>query len=442
MCAIFGVYHTRKAAELCVIGLHSMQHRAIDFAGIVSNDGRHFYREAHPGLVRIAFTAGMLERLHGLDALGHLRYPTVQDGPGRDNIQPLQGIYDGKPISIAHNGNLTNVDALKLDLNMPFATSLDSECILRLFEKYDSGDIVVDAAKVFSLLEGSYALCIMLPDVMIAVRDPTGNRPLSYGVSNGGYFVSSETCALTAVDAEGIEDIRPGELVSFSVAGVAKHRLFESSTTLKQCRFESIYLGLPSSTIFGKSVATFRRELGIKLEEVCPAHGADIVTPVPDSAMYMAVGYGESQRSGVYMPVILRNHYVGRTFIAATQAKRDAEVVQKFSFASDEIRGKSIVLVDDSIVRGTTLPKIVRKLRTLGAKAVHVRIGSPPTVYPCRYGINTPTSEELIAAHQTPEEIRMSIDADSLEYLPLEVLRNLSPQPDSFCYACMNGEYW
>ncbi len=443
MCGIFGAVDIRQAAELTVIGLHGNQHRAIDYAGIVSSDGERFYREVGTGLVRRVFTKGKIDNLHGKDALGHIRYPTVADDETRENIQPIVGDYAGTPIAIAHNGNLTNTEELKtLVPASQIHTSMDTEYILRLLEARatGNGNIEEDLVSVFALLRGSFALGILLPNRLIAVRDKSGNRPLSIGTFNGGYCISSETCAFPNVGAKYLADVAPGTMVSLSHRACFVKRFAQPDE--KKCRFEGIYYSHPASKVFGESVSRFRMAVGRKLEELFPVHGVDIVAPVPDSSIFMAMGYGESGRSGVYFPAISRNHYVGRTFIAATQAKRDAEVAQKFTFDAEEINKKKIVVVDDSIVRATTLPKIVTELRILGAQEVHLCIGSPPITHSCRYGINTPTREELAAASLTPEEIRRKIGADSLKFLPLDALKALSPSPERFCFSCMTGEYW
>ena len=441
MCGIFGVFNARKAAELVVIGLHANQHRAIDYAGIVSTDGENFYRECGEGITRQVFTKKRLDQLHGKHALGHIRYPTVADDPTRDNIQPIVGRYNGAPIAVAHNGNLTNVEVLKEDLSRSrFSTSMDTEYILRFIEMLHQGDIITDLCSIFSVLKGSFSLGLLLPDKLIAVRDRSGNHPLSIGKLGESYFISSETCAFPNIGAEYVCDIEPGTMVIIDRDGLRTARF--AAKNEKKCRFESIYFSHPSSNVFGENVGRFRMLLGRTLEKLFPVADADIVTPIPDSSNFIAMGYGESGRSGTYFPVIMRNHYVGRTFIAATQARRDMEVAQKFTFTSEEIRGKRIVVVDDSIVRGTTLPKIVHTLRKLGAREVHVRVGSPPIKYSCTYGINTPTRDELIAASLTSAEICEQAGADSLKYLPLDVLKTLSPDHKSFCFACMSGQYW
>jgi amidophosphoribosyltransferase len=441
MCAIFGAFDVRKAAELTVIGLHGNQHRAIDYAGIVSAKDSVLFRETGNGLARQVFTFDKMERLHGRVALGHLRYPTVADDPLLDNVQPILGTHGRTPIAIAHNGNLTNVEALTaLVPGRERQTSMDTELILRLLEAQPGNDIEEDLVRVLGMLEGSFALGILLPNGLIAARDARGNRPLSIAKLNEGYCISSETCVFPNLGAEYLFDVLPGTFVHIGRSGLVTRRF--AAAEERKCRFEAIYYSHPASRVFGENVSRFRMEIGRRLESLFPVPDADLVTPIPDSSNFMAMGYGESGRSGKYFPVITRSHYVGRTFIAATQVKRNAEVAQKFTFSEDEIPGKNIVVLDDSIVRGTTLPNIVRELRRLKAKAVHVRIGSPPITHSCRYGINTPTREELISASLDAEEIRAVIGADSVEFLPLEVLRSLSPDPQAYCYACMDGQYW
>jgi amidophosphoribosyltransferase len=443
MCGIFGVFNVRKAAELTVIGLHGNQHRAMDFAGIVSSDDEHFYRHRGEGIARKVFDdPTILNRLHGLHAIGHIRYPTGTDDTDRENIQPIEGRYGNMPIALVHNGNLTNKEDLRTRIpHVKLSTSMDTEYILRLIEKMHTGDIEADLTRVFSMLRGSYELGILLPHILIAVRDPMGNHPLSIGRLNGGYCISSETVAFTSIEgAEHLMDVEPGTMVCITRDGVRTVRFAEA--TEKKCRFESIYYSHPGSVVFGESVSRFRRALGVALEESAPVPGADIVTPIPDSSNFIALGYAQSGRSGVYDPVIFRSHYVGRTFIVATQAQRDAESSGKSAFDSSQIAGKSIVVVDDSIVRGTTIPKIVAKLWELQAREVHVRIGSPPVRHPCTYGIHTPDISKLVSAQLTTEELRVRIRATSLAFTPLEVLQDLSPSPESFCFACMDGNYW
>lgn len=442
MCGIFGVFNARKAAEWVVIGLHGNQHRAIDYAGVVSSDGSHLYRHAGAGLARQVFSdARVLDRLHGRHAIGHIRYPTVEDDPTRENFQPILGNYGGEPFALAHNGNLTNRSELEQLIGGTMATSMDTECIVRLLEKFHTGDLIEDLKRVFSHLRGSYALCILMRERLVAALDPSSNRPLALGRKDESWFISSETCGFGGAGAEFVRDIAPSEILSIEAPEGPRSWPF-ADARWKKCRFEGNYFSHPSSRAFGEAVDEYRIRLGRALEERFPVPGADIVASVPDSSNFIAMGYAESGRSGAYRPVIIRSHYVGRTFIAASQAKRDAEVAQKFTFTAHAIEGRRVVVVDDSVVRGTTLPKIVGELRRYGAKEVHVRIGSPPILFPCRYGINTPRQEELVSANVTKTHICEAVGADSLEFLPLEAQKQLSPQPQTFCYACMDGQYW
>lgn len=444
MCALFGVWKLSKAAELTVIGLHNNQHRAIDFACIVSSDGVNLYRAGGEGLARQVFTEKVINRLHGMHALGHLRYPTTErDDEKRDNTQPIMGIHSGRPFALAHNGNLTNLVQLRelvAQKGKKLATSMDSECIVRLLEIHDTGDIIADLYTVLPLLKGSYALGILVPDCLIAVQDPQNNRPLSIGRAGESLFISSETCAFPNVGATYVCDVGPGTIVRLDQKGIITSRF--ATAKEKKCRFEGIYYAHPSSKVFGESVSQFRVSIGRELARLFSVpDGADLVTPIPDASNYIAMGFAEGSRIP-YFPVIVRSHYVGRSFIAATQAQRDLEVSQKFSFDPEQIKGRRIVVVDDSIVRGTTLPTIVSMLRDLGAKAVHVRIGSPPITNACKYGINTPDQTKLISHRLTPPEICKWVGADSLEFLPLEALQGLSGDPEKFCFACMDGKYW
>ncbi len=446
MCGIFGVFGAAKAAELTVIGLHGNQHRAIEFAGIASSDGTNIFREVGAGLARQVFSdPNKINRLHGRHALGHIRYSTSKrqkDDQYRDNIHPVIGWYRGKKFALVHNGNLTNLDELSKLLNRrPMETTMDTEYIVRLIEHFANEEhLIAVLSKVFSVLKGSYSLGILFPDCLVAVRDSSGNRPLSLGRLGESYFISSETCGFSGLGVELLRDIEPGQIVTIDQDGARSWPFSEAQE--KKCRFEGNYFSHPSSLTFGEPVSDYRKKLGRALEDHCPAHGADIVVPVPDSARFIAMGYAESRQSGSYDEAIIRSHYVGRTFIAADQAKRDAEVAQKFTFAPHAIAGKKIVVVDDSIVRGTTLPKIVGELRRYGAKEVHVRIGSPPIKYPCLYGIDTPAQDELLSWTHQKAAICAKVGADSLQFLPLEVLKELSPNPRSFCFACMDGNYW
>jgi amidophosphoribosyltransferase len=446
MCAIVGVFGVRKAIELAVVGAHQLQHRARTYAGATSSDGHNIYRQAGKGLARTVFDQEKLNYLHGMHAVVHLRYPTVKGTTDRDNIQPVEGIYGGKKFALAHNGNITNVEELRKLLPQPFkmATVLDTEYIVRLIEHVQTGNFVEDLARVAGILKGSFSLVILLPECMIALRDKSGNRPLSIAKLKGGWAVSSENCAFPSMGATDTREVEPGTMCVLDFEGMQTIRFAEAQE--KRCIFELLYNASVTSTVFGLGVHRFREEVGNKLEHLFGVpHSTDVVVAsVPDSGNAYAMGFARSGRSGAWMPAaIIRNHYVGRTFNAATQGSRDEEVSRKFTFSEDEIRGKVVAVLDDSIVRGTTLPKIVSMLWQLGAKEIHVRIGTPPIAYLCRYGIYMDEDEtELIAALHSPQELARLFGATSLEYLPLETLKELLPDPEHYCFACMDGEFW
>ncbi len=435
----------RKAAELTVIGLHHNQHRAVDAAGIASSNGRFLFRERGQDIARNAFTPEMLERLQGKSAIGHIRYATSGEGAESlkyDNVQPILGMFHGTPFALAHNGNLTNTADLELIVPTDErVTTMDSEFIVRLLEREPNRDIERAFVRVLGMLRGSFELLLLFPDRLVAVRDPQGNHPLSIGCVDGAYVISSETCAYPSVGAQYMYDIDPGTFISIQEGGAPRVVRF-APPTHRQCVFELIYYAHPASFVFGKSVGRFRQRLGARLEADLGVPHADIVVGVPDSSNFIAMGFGASGRSGDYYPAINRHHYVGRTFIAATQAMRDAEVASKFTFSAEEVNGKTVVLIDDSIVRGTTLRKVIGVMRLLGARAVHVRIASPPFRHPCTYGINTKSYGELIANQKTVDGIRDDIGADSLAYLSLESLQQAVETPHHYCFSCMTGQYW
>lgn len=445
MCGIFGVFGANKAAELAMMGLHGIQHRATEFAGIATTDGTYLYRHAGPGLARQVFKdQKTLDRLHGRHALGHIRYGTSQktrDDEYRDNTQPILGYYGGTQFALAHNGNLPDTQDLQKKLGRSLMTTMDSEYLVRLLEKWQTGNIVADLRRLMTALRGSYALCLLFPDKMVAVQDPTHCRPLSLGTYEDGYFICSESCGFDGVDAKFERELFPGEILVIEAPNGPRSWPAPESK-LRHCLFELNYFSHPASQVFGRNVEDYRLALGKALEEYCPAHGADIVTPVPDSANLIAKGFSSTGRSGAYQMLMWRSHYVGRSFIEESQVERDTTVANKFTFAPRAIEGKKVVVVDDSIVRGTTTRRIVRKLRQYGAKEVHLRIATPPIEHPCRYGIDTPTYEELISAGKTPVQIREELGADSLLFLPLEVQKKLTAAPKDFCFACMDGQYW
>lgn len=441
MCGIIGLFNVAKAAELTAVGLHLIQHRAREYAGIVASDGEELYVKHGEGLVWQAFEdPETLDLLHGRSALGHIRYSTSSDvGDKHADAQPLVGTYQGKRFALAHNGNLTNVDELSALVPRDLIkTGMDTEYVLRLLEMENSGDIERDLRVVLPKLKGSATFALLLPDKLVAVVDASGNRPLTIGTIDDGYIIASETCAITNIGGTVVKDVPPGCIVTFDRDGCRINQYAKPQK--KKCCFEHIYYANPASVVWEVPVQDFRRRMGTLLQLHCPAD-ADVVTAVPDSAIDIAEGYGASGRSGVYERLILRSHTVGRTFIASKQARRDIEAARKFIMVEHRIRGKRIVVVDDSIVRGTTLKQIVRKLFELGALEVHVRSGSPAIIGACRYGIDT-EGKELVRAHMSEEEICKEIGATSIGYLPLEALRSLYEDPDNYCFACMNLLYW
>ncbi|MBI2474730.1 MAG: amidophosphoribosyltransferase [Candidatus Taylorbacteria bacterium] len=439
MCAIIGVFNAHKAAELTLIGLHLNQHRATDYAGIASTDGKNLFREQGKGIARNVFMTEMLDRLHGQSAIGHIRYPTVGDDPTRNNIQPISGRYGGRDIAIAHNGNITNISELKTLVPGPMATSMDTEYILRLLEAKFTGDIINDLVAVMRLLKGSCSLLVMTPDKLIAARDASGNRPLSIGQAGDSFFASSEDCAFPNLGATHLRDVESGMIVWFDERGMHERRFAEADE--HRCVFEHVYYAHPASRVFGLPNDEYRYRVGQELERLFPVK-ADYVTPIPDSSNFYAKGFAASGRSGKDWQLIFRSHYGSRSFIKPTQALRDTEVRLKFTFIASKIRGSRIVVIDDSIVRNTTLPKIVQMCRSIGALEVHARIAYPPFRRRCIYGLHTPTDAELIASHCSVEEIRKQANADTLEFLPYEVLRDLLPDPKHNCFACADGKYW
>ena len=447
MCGIFGVIGSNNAASLTIAGLHTLQHRAHDYAGIVTvNTDQKFVRRRGAGLITKVVRPQDLAKLQGTQALGHVRYPTVADDDHDDevvNIQPLKGPFGEGQIAIAHNGNLTQLDSLHEFVSPArLSTSLDTEFILRLLGASDCTNIVDALKNALTKLSGSFALGLLTEKYLIAARDPAGNRPLSIGkLPGGGYCITSETCALPNVGATFEMDVAPGTIVIIDAAGY-EMILFAESKTLRKCRFEAVYQGSPASRIFGEDVDEQRIQIGRLLAAEAPVADADFVVPVPDSSNFTAIGFDQENPSGTFRPVILRNHYVGRTFIEPTQELRDTGVARKFLFTAEAIKGARIVLVDDSIVRGTTIMKIVGRLNALGAREVHVRIGFPPIRHPCRYGVDIRTEGELIINRMSVEELQTHIGADSLAFLSEAVLYSLSEHPQDFCYACITGDYW
>jgi amidophosphoribosyltransferase len=441
-CGVFGAVGVPRAAEIVCLGLHALQHRGQESAGIVACDERGEFRaQKGLGLVSDVFDDAEVAKLPGSMSIGHNRYSTT-GSLTRENTQPLMVVYRGGPLALAHNGNLVNASELRRSLESAgsiFQTTLDTEIFLHLMALSGSDDPQVALIEAAKQVRGAYSLVVLAREAIFALRDPYGFRPLCIGRLGDGYVVASETCAIDLVAAEYVRDVGAGELVRLDSQGMRSVRAFEPQQPLRQCVFEHIYFSRPDSRVFGVTVDRVRRKIGHRLALEHPAEG-DVVIAVPDSSNSIALGYSEA--TGIPFELgLIRNHYVGRTFIQPQQAGRDSSVRVKFNPVREVLAGKRVVLVDDSIVRGTTSRKLVRMLRRNGAAAVHFRIGSPPVTHPCFYGIDTPSRRELIAALKTPEEIRDFLGADSIGYLSLEGLLACEQDGSQFCRACFTGAY-
>ncbi|HEY2797445.1 MAG TPA: amidophosphoribosyltransferase [Thermoanaerobaculia bacterium] len=439
-CGVFGVSDSEDAANLAYLGLYALQHRGQESAGIASLHQGKIHVEREMGYVADVFDEARLSRLPGKTAIGHVRYSTA-GASLLINAQPIVFATGRGPLALGHNGNLVNAREIRSSLEASgalFTTTSDSEVILHLIARSKSPTLAGAIAEALLEVRGAYSIVILSQEGIFAARDPNGVRPLSLGVREGSPVVASETCAFDLIGARYERDVEPGEIVKLSREGVSSHRFaFPISTP---CVFEHVYFARPDSKVFGRSVAASRQGFGRKLAREHPAQ-ADVVVPVPDSGMYAALGYAEE--SGIpFVLGLVRNHYVGRTFIEPKQAIRHFGVKVKLNPVREIVEGKRIVLVDDSIVRGTTSRKIVRMLREAGAREVHVRVSSPPTMNTCHYGIDTPTRGELIAANQSVEEIQRYIEADSLGYLSVEGMLAAFGRPQqATCTACFTGIY-
>jgi len=442
MCAIVGVYGADDAAKIAYYALFSMQHRGQESTGISSADGKKIHLVKRRGLVTDVFHEGRLKLLEGSCAIGHNRYSTA----GKDSVldaQPVFAKYKLGEISVAHNGNLTNKYEVRDELigkGAIFQTEMDTENIVHLIAKSQKNKLKSRIKDMLTKIEGAYCLAIQSRSKMFVVRDRFGIRPLSLGkFKNGGYIVASETCAFDLVGAEFVRDVKPGEMLIFEEGcEPTSEIIFEPDP--HPCAFEYIYFARPDSIIDGKTVYNMRLEMGKQLAKETPAK-IDLVLPVPDSGVAAAKGYAD----GLGVPFemgIVRNHYVGRTFIEPTQEIRDLKVKLKLSPIKDMIKGKSVAIVDDSLVRGTTSKQIVRMLKDAGVKEVHMRIASPEIKYPCRYGIDTATSQELISFSKTPEEIAEYIGADSLGFLSIEGLKESLGDDSEYSLVSFDGNYF
>lgn len=452
-CGVFAVYGNSEAANITYLGLHALQHRGQESAGIVTSDGEQLYAHRAMGLVQDCFSADQLQKLPGRIAIGHVRYSTA-GGSHLRNAQPFAVDYAKGSLAVCHNGNLTNADELRSELENAgsiFSSTSDTEVLVHLVARSKEvafEDRIVDA---LSRVQGAYSLLFLSDDTIIAARDPRGIRPLCLGIlpsRKDAHVIASEPIAFDLIGAEYVRDVEPGEMLVIDGTGIKSVRLPDPETP-KQCIFEYVYFARPDSSLAGRSVYEVRKELGRTLAREHPID-ADVVIPVPDSGVPSAIGYSVERRMPFEMGLI-RSHYVGRTFIEPQQSIRHFGVRLKLNPVESILKGKRVVVIDDSIVRGTTSRKIVKMVRDAGAREVHLRISSPPTQWPCYYGIDTPTRRELIASSHSVEEIARYVTADSLGYLSLEGMVNAvggmggpnapAMPASNFCHACFSGQY-
>ena len=440
-CGVVGVYGHVDAANLAYLGLYALQHRGQESAGIVASNNGSMHLEVGMGLVADVFSDSRLKKLPGKIAIGHNRYSTT-GGSRIKNAQPCLIEYAGGTMAMGHNGNLVNASEIREELGAAgaiFQSTNDSEVIVHLMAQSRRNSFVDRAVAALSQVKGAYSIVLMSENELIAARDPQGFRPLCLGKLDGAYIVASESCVMDLLEAEFIREIEPGELILINQFGMKSFHPFPKTAT-KQCVFEHIYFSRPDSYLFGQSVYSVRKLMGRALAREKPVE-ADVVVPVPDSGVISAMGY--SEESGIpFQMGLIRNHYVGRTFIEPQSQIRNFGVKIKLNAVKPVIEGKRVIIIDDSIVRGTTSKKIVRMLREVGAKEVHVRISSPPTTHSCFYGIDTPTKGELIASNLDIDQTCEYLGADSLHYITLEkMLEIFGEQKDDFCAACFDGRY-
>ncbi|MBV9507961.1 MAG: amidophosphoribosyltransferase [Acidobacteriia bacterium] len=445
-CGVVAIYGHPEAAKLAYLALYSLQHRGQESAGICTSDGSQLYIHKSMGHVAEIFTSDVIAKLPGRSAIGHTRYSTAGD-TALLNAQPFAVTCNKGRVAVAHNGNIINAVELRRDLERRgsiFQASSDTEVILHLLAHSSERTLSAALREALLQIEGAFSLVCLAKDRVIIARDPHGFRPLAVGemeIPGGGtgYVFASETCAFDLIGAVYLHDVEPGEMMMVGPEGLTRER-YSPAQPRSQCVFEHVYFSRPDSVVFGRPVAESREELGRLLARECPAD-ADLVVPVPDSGVAAAIGY--SSESGLpFRQALIRNHYIGRTFIEPSQAIRDFGVKLKLNPVRHLLQGQRVVLVDDSIVRGTTSRKIVRMVRQAGAAEVHLRISCPPTISPCFYGVDTPNRAELIASNHNVEEIRRYIEADSLGYLSLESLRKaVADSRNEYCYACYTGDY-
>ena len=443
MCGIFGISGHENAAALTHLGLYSLQHRGQESAGIVAVKDNEVHAIRAMGLVSDQFSPDKMATLVGPMAMGHTRYSTAGSST-IENAQPALVRFKGGHIALAHNGNLTNATEIRAALEEQgsiFSSTMDSEVVVHRLAKSHAKKPEEKLVEALEGVEGAYSLVVMIGDTLVAARDPYGWRPLVMGRLGDAVVFASETCAMDIVGATVEREVQPGEIIAVAPDGSVRTIQRTSASNLHRCVFEYVYFARPDSRVFGGSVDRARRALGHRLAQEHPAPGADFVFSVPDSSNSAALGFAEE--SGLPMELaLIRNHYVGRTFIQPTQAGRDAKVKVKYNAVREILDGKSVVMVDDSIVRGTTTRGLVALVRAAGAREVHMRVSSPPITGPCYYGIDTPDREQLIAANHSVAEIAREIGVDTLGYISLDGMLGAVPGgPDGFCHACFSGQY-
>ncbi len=439
-CALFGIAGHDSAAYLTYLGLYALQHRGQEAAGIVTSDGEQTYIHKALGLVNDVFQPEVLDRLPGTSAIGHTRYSTTGSTTIL-NTQPILVNYQAGTLSLAHNGNLTNTPRLRAQMEREgsiFQTTMDTEIILHLAARSQQAAIEDRIVEALGQVKGAYSLLFLSEETLVAVRDPFGFRPLCLGEFEGAHVVASESCAFDILGGAYVRNIEAGEMLIIRKGDIETRRLPQSATN-HACIFEFVYFSRPDSWIYGEKVDKVRRRLGKHLAREHPAE-ADIVISVPDSSNTATLGYARESEITFELGLI-RNHYVGRTFIQPGQERRDHDVRVKFNPVEGVLRGKRVVVVDDSIVRGTTSRQLLRMIRDAGASEVHVRITCPPVAWPCYYGVDIPTRKELIAAHKNVEEVRDYIGADSLGHLSLEGMLDAVEGDRAMCHACYSGQY-
>ncbi len=446
-CGVFGVFGHGEAANITYLGLHALQHRGQESAGIVTSDGEQLFAHRSMGLVQDAFSQEQLAKLPGRIAIGHVRYSTA-GGSHIRNAQPFAVDYSRGSLAVCHNGNLTNADEIRAELEQRgsiFQSTADTEVLVHLVALSSQISIEDRISEALAKVKGAYSLLFMTEGTIVAVRDPRGIRPLCLGIlpgSKDAHVLASEPTAFDLIGAEFVRDVEPGEMILIDASGMRSVRL-EDKAQAQMCVFEYVYFARPDSRLVGRSVYEVRKALGGSLAREHPVE-ADVVIPVPDSGVPAAIGYA-SERKIPFEMGLIRSHYVGRTFIEPQQSIRHFGVRLKLNPVASILRGKRVVVVDDSIVRGTTSRKIVKMVRDAGAREVHLRISSPPTQWPCYYGIDTPTRRELIASSHSIDEIARYVTADTLGYLSLEgmlaAVGGPTGDPKAYCHACFSGQY-